>query len=89
MLKTKILKLKHLKNKYSFQNWIKESLEDFYKDKEVPDKHLLIFLDKIIENKAFETRDNDRVEWLRRIRKIKENIDVVERYNKTKNPPQI
>jgi L-rhamnose isomerase len=86
MLKTKILKLKDLETKYSFANWIKESLEDFYKDKEVPDKHLLIFLDKIIENKAFKARDNDRVEWLKRIRKIKENIDVVERYNTIENP---
>lgn len=88
MSRTKTLRLKDLENKQTFKNWIKEGLEDFYKEKEVPESDLIIFLDNLIERQAFETRDDgiDRVEWLKRIREIKENIKTVERYNKEESP---
>jgi len=68
-----------------FRSWIKEKLENFYKDqeKDIPKEHLLLFFD-YINNKIIESKDiptESKKSWLKQIRKMQKTLEITEREN--------
>jgi hypothetical protein len=76
------LKYQNLESKQSFKKWIKDSMNSFYLDKDVPNSHLEIFINSIAKQ-VQDTKDGsiDRAKWLSRIRKIENTLKVLEEYN--------
>lgn len=69
------LKQEDLVSGVAFKNWVKECI-DLYQNNEIPDSHLLIYLNYIEEK----VRKNDKIDqriWLKTIKELKEKIEVV------------
>jgi hypothetical protein len=76
-MQNRIAQLKHedLVSGVSLKNWLKENLHA-YTNKDVPDEHLLIYVD-YIEGKVRENDSIDKRIWLKTIGELKERIEAV------------
>jgi len=67
------LELSDIRSVNSFRIWIKNSLGNIYANKEVPNEHLLIYLNYVEE--VVNNKENiDKVLWLKQLRKLESDI---------------
>lgn len=76
--KNSFIELKDLESLESFRVWINKQLNHLYKNKKIPNQHLLIYLSYMKDIVG----ESDKVyipDWLEAIRSLEANIDSIER----------
>ena len=59
----------------AFKNWLKSNMS-VYVNKEIPNEHLLIYLD-YVEERIRENNKIDRAAWLHTAKELREKIKVI------------
>lgn len=65
-----------LENAEAFRSWIRESLPSLYRDKNIDDNHLLIYLD-YIKGVVNDNKELDRSTWNKLILKLDSDIKTI------------
>ena len=76
--RTDFLKFDNLKSAYDFRLWIEKDLKHYYGGDDIPNAHLLIFLDYIKEV-AKNNQAIDRTMWLKILDDLEDKIKAIER----------
>jgi len=72
------IRLDNLKSLEAFRMWIKENLPNLYRNKKIPDEHLLIFL-SYIKRVMSEAEEIDKSFWLSLVRQLESNLKSINR----------
>jgi hypothetical protein len=67
-----------LKTPQAFRTWITQKMEHLYENKEIPNDHLLIYLD-YVERVVSESGEIDNPFWLKLVRQLRSNLKTLKR----------